>query len=44
MIYKNTENSTKELNLFPIKGRNIKLSFSGDRILLQKSKCLVKDH
>jgi len=32
MIYKNTENSTQELNLFPIKGRNIELSFSGDRI------------
>ena len=32
MIHKNTENSTQELNLFPIKGRNIELSFSGDRI------------
>jgi hypothetical protein len=32
MIDKNTENSTQELNLFPIKGRNIELSFSGDRI------------
>ena len=32
MINKNTKNSTQELNLFPIKGRNIELSFSGDRI------------
>ena len=32
MIHKNTENSTQELNLFPIKGRNIELNFSGDRI------------
>jgi hypothetical protein len=32
MIYKNTENSTQELNLFPIEGKNIELSFSGDRI------------
>jgi hypothetical protein len=26
------ERSKKKLNLFPIKGRNIELSFSGDRI------------
>ena len=32
MIHKNTENNTQELNLFPIKGRNIELSFRGDRI------------
>jgi len=32
MIHKNTENFTPELNLFPIKGKNIELSFSGDRI------------
>ena len=32
MINKNTENITQELNLFPIKGRNIGLSFSDDRI------------
>ena len=32
MIYKNTENSTQELNLFPIEGKNIELSFNGDRI------------
>lgn len=32
MIHKNTENSTQELNLFPIKGRNIELRFNGDRI------------
>jgi hypothetical protein len=32
MIHKNTENSIQELNLFPIKGRNIELSFSGDHI------------
>ncbi|HDZ40742.1 MAG TPA: hypothetical protein ENH59_03560, partial [Bacteroidetes bacterium] len=32
MIHKNTENSTHELNLFPIQGKNIELSFSGDRI------------
>ena len=32
MINKNTENFTQELNLFPIKGKNIELSFSGDRI------------
>jgi len=32
MIDKNTENSTQELNLFPIKGKNIELSFNGDRV------------
>ena len=32
MINKNTENFTHELNLFPIHGKNIELSFSGDRI------------
>ena len=32
MINKNTEYFTQELNLFPIKGKNIELSFSGDRI------------
>jgi len=32
MIHKYTENFTSELNLFPIKGKNIELSFSGDRI------------
>jgi len=32
MIDKKTENSTPELNLFPIQGKNIELSFSGDRI------------
>ena len=32
MIHKSTENFTNELNLFPIKGKNIELSFSGDRI------------
>jgi hypothetical protein len=32
MIDKNTKNSTQELNLFPIKGKNIGLSFSGERI------------
>ena len=32
MINKNTENFPSELTLFPINGRNIELSFSGDRI------------
>ena len=32
MINKNTENFTQELNLFPIKDKDIELSFSGDRI------------
>ena len=32
MINKNTENFTQELKLFPVKGKNIELSFSGDRI------------
>jgi len=32
MINKNTENFTTELSLFPIKGKNIDLSFTGDRI------------
>jgi len=32
MIDKKTEISTTELNLFPIQGKNIELSFSGDRI------------
>ena len=32
MIQKNIENFATELNLFPIQGRNIELSFSGDRI------------
>ncbi|HES59517.1 MAG TPA: IS1380 family transposase [Caldithrix sp.] len=32
MINKITENSIQELNLFPVKGKNIELSFRGDRI------------
>ncbi|MEI8225571.1 MAG: hypothetical protein WCG82_06550 [Bacteroidota bacterium] len=32
MIDKKTEISTPEINLFPIQGKNIELSFSGDRI------------
>ena len=32
MINKNTENFAQELNLFPIHGKNIELSFNGDRI------------
>jgi len=32
MIYKNTEIFAPGLNLFPIKGRHIELSYSGDRI------------
>jgi len=32
MINKNTENSAQELNLFPIKGREIELCFNGERI------------
>ena len=32
MISKNTEIFTQELNLFPVHGKNIELSFSGDRI------------
>jgi hypothetical protein len=32
MIDKKTEITTPELNLFPIHGKNIELSFSGDRI------------
>jgi hypothetical protein len=32
MINKNTENFTPELSLFPIKGKNIDLSFTGDLI------------
>ena len=32
MIDKKAEISTPELNLFPIQGKNIELSFSGDRI------------
>jgi len=32
MINKNKENFTHELNLFPIRGKNTELSFSGDRI------------
>ena len=32
MIDKKTENSTPEINLFPIQGKNIELSFNGDRI------------
>jgi len=32
MIDKKTEISTTELNLFPIQGKNIELSFNGDRI------------
>lgn len=32
MIHKKTENSTPEINLFPIQGKNIELSFNGDRI------------
>lgn len=32
MINKITENSRKELSLFPVQGKNIELSFTGDRI------------
>ena len=32
MIDKKTEISTPELNLFPLQGKNIELSFSGERI------------
>jgi hypothetical protein len=32
MIDKKIEIATPELNLFPIQGKNIELSFSGDRI------------
>jgi len=32
MIDKKTEISTTELDLFPVQGKNIELSFSGDRI------------
>ena len=32
MINENTENFPNELILFPIKGKNIDLSFSGDRL------------
>lgn len=32
MIDKKTEISTTELNLFPRQGKNIELSFNGDRI------------
>ena len=32
MINENTENFPNELTLFPIKGKNIDLSFSGDRL------------
>jgi hypothetical protein len=32
MIDKKTEISSPELNLFPIQGKNIELSFCGDRI------------
>jgi hypothetical protein len=32
IINKNTENFTTELSLFPIKGKNIDLSFTGDLI------------
>ena len=32
MINKNTENFTPELSLFPLNGKNVELSFTGDRI------------
>ena len=32
MINKITEIPAKELNLFPVQGKNIELNFSGDRI------------
>ena len=32
MIDKKTEITTPEINLFPIQGKNIELSFNGDRI------------
>jgi len=32
MISKKTEISTPKLDLFPVKGKNIELSFNGDRI------------
>jgi len=32
LLDKKTEIATEKLNLFPIQGKNIELSFSGDRI------------
>ena len=32
MIDKNIENFSQELNLFPVRGKKIELSFNGDRI------------
>ena len=43
MINKNTENFTQELNLFPIKGKNIDLSFSGDRISSDGGLLLIRE-
>jgi hypothetical protein len=40
LISKNTENFTEELDLLPIKGKNIALSFSGDRKLTQPKKTI----
>jgi len=43
MINKNTENFPNELSLFPIKGRNIELSFSGDRISSEGGLLLLRE-
>ena len=43
MINKNTENFTPELSLFPIKGKNIDLSFTGDRISSDAGLLLLRE-
>ncbi len=43
MIHKNIKNSESKLNLFPIKGKNIELSFSGDRISSDGGLLLLKE-
>ena len=43
MIGKKTEISTPELNLFPIQGKNIELSFSGDHISSEGGLLLLRE-
>lgn len=43
MIHKNIKNSESKINLFPIKGKNIELGFSGDRISSDGGLLLLKE-
>ncbi len=43
MVDKKTEISTTELDLFPVQGKNIELSFRGDRISCDSGLLLLRE-